>query len=229
MIKTTQNKNGDVDQEYELLTLDCNNNDFLDINVLEESKVFNIGHDILNEIISQNSMILFDANKFIKNIMESYHYNVDEINHQFTVDFTRSSLTYNNKKMLDRIKTLNKFKLYSKYDFNMHYHEVNTSFKLDTILLMLCTQASFAFSFALMHQAYSDYNKNLCVTSNDIKFVISNTNETINIKMNAIYNLKNLCENVNSNQINIQTNIDFVYKNNTYELCKFGIIYWQCH
>lgn len=224
MIKIIHYNEEKYDQDYELISL-IDNKDFLNLNVLEESKLFDMDYNELNHITSNNSMVLFDANKFLKNILASYHTDIGKINYQFTIDFPRSLLTYNNKIITNITKAQTKFNLYSKYPFIIN----NISCNLNTILLMLCTQASFAFSFTLMHQVYSDYKNNMYVTSHDNKFIITTDNETINIKINATYNLKNLTDCVNSKQIDIQTNIDFVYKNNKYDLCKFGIILWKCY
>lgn len=224
MIKIIHYNEQKYDQDYELISI-IDNNDFLNLNVLEESKLFDMNHNELNHLTSDNSMVLFDASKYLKNILASYYYNINKINHQLTVDFPRSSLTYNNKLIKNIAKAQYKFNLYSKYPFVIN----NTEYNLGLILSMLCTQASFAFSFALMHQVYSDYKNNMCVTSNNNKFIVTTNNESINIEINATYNLKNLTDCVNVKQIDIQTNIDFVYKNNKYDLCKFGIIWWKCY
>ena len=224
MIEIIHYNEDKCNQDYELISL-TENHDFLNINELEESKLFDMDHNELDHITSQNSMILFDANKFLKNIIASYQYDIKKIKNQFIIDFPRSSLTYNKKMITNISKAQTKFKLYAKYPFVIN----NILYDLDTILFMLCTQASFAFSFALMHQVYSDYKNNMYVTSNDNKFIITTNNETINIKIDAAYNLKNLTDCVNVKQISIQTNIDFVYKAGKYDLCKFGIIWWQCY
>jgi hypothetical protein len=197
--------------------------DLININTLAESQILKIDRDILNTLTSDNSMILFDAAKFLKNIMESYKMDTNKIQYQFDVDFHRSKLICNKTVIPDIVSALNKFKSCSKYELNL----CDKIFGMDTILMMLCTQASFAFSFSLMHQMYCDQAKHIFVTSNNHKYKMTINNESINIELDANFNLKNIQKNTNLKGINIQTNIDFVYKNPQYELCKFGIISWN--
>jgi len=214
--------------DYEIIEMDNENiisNEFINLNVLNESQLDNLklisSENPISKInMSNDNMIIFDAVKFIKKILKSYNSNITTINYQFNVDFKRSELIFDNFKIKDIQEAINLFDKYSQYNFN-------ENLKLNILLKMICTQASFAFSFLLMHKMFTNNVKNIFVTSNDIKYVINNNGNLINIILKATYNLKNTKNNVNINKINVDTFIDFVYKNNKYNLCDFGIITWM--
>jgi len=207
--------------EYEVIVSNSKSyeDEFVDIDMLGESQVMNINHELYNQ------MILFDAKTFIEKIIKSYKLNIERIECQFDMDYNRSELVFDNSKIIGVGRAIDKLKSkYAKYQFEL----CNQTFKLDTIISMICTQASFAFSFLLMNKVYSDYNKGIYVTSNNNRYVITNKNDTFSINLEATYNLKDTTNNTTIKQINVNTNIDFVYKNKTYELSKMGIISWDC-
>jgi len=218
----------DLLNDYEIVS--SNNiiidEELIDINTLEENQLNNLTFISLKNSLTEmnDNIIFFDIMKYIENIITSYQFSSEKINYQFNMDLPRSELTFNNIKIIKTEKVLKLLIKYSKYEFKI----CNQKFSLDIIIQMLCTQASFAFSFLLMNNMYSNYTKGIHVTSNNIKYIITNTNELINLNLNATYNLKDIINNINIKQINISTNIDFVYKNNSYELCKYGIISWYC-
>lgn len=214
----------DVDElldDYEIIV--SNNvifdEEFININVLSESQLIN---STISEI--KDNIIIFDSAEYTKKILKSYRSDQDIIKCQFDVDFIRSELIINNSKIKKISKAIKIFDNYAKYEFKLKDQKL----KLNEILIMLCTQASFAFPFLLMHKIFTNPKKGIYVTSNDNKYIIKNDNNSININFKATFNLKNTLKNKIIKKINIDTNIDFVYKNNTYELCEFGIVTWKC-
>lgn len=189
----------------------------VNINLLDESKLDDNDDD--NE-----TAIFFDSDKFLNKIAKSYNYDVKNINEQFNKDFTRTKITFNNKIISNKEKIIKKIKQYGKYTFLLN----DCKYTFDDIIFMLCTQASFSFSFAFMNKKYTDIDKNLFLTSDKSQFIITNTNDTFTMQFDATFVLKNIINGSKYKNINIQTNIDFVYKNKQYELCKYGIILWNC-
>lgn len=90
---------------------------------------------------------------------------------------------------------------------------------------MLCTQASYAFSFLLMHNYYNDNFKGLHVISkttiSDINIDPSNNN--ISIQLKATYNLININNGAKRANINVVTKIDIIDT----KFCKYGMILWN--
>ena len=83
-------------------------------------------------------------------------------------DFTRQLLTF------------------SRFKINL----CSTIFPFDIIIQMLCTQASFVFSFVLMNKLYTNYRTGKHVTSNKSKyFVTIKKPDTVDIKLDAIYHI----------------------------------------
>ena len=218
----------DILNDYEIIS--TNNiiidEEFIDMDILEESKLNNLTFVTFKNSLNRisDNFIFFDVTKYIEKILDSYNLNIEKINGQFNLDLPRSELTFNNIRLNKTKQVINLLKKYSKYEYAL----CNQKFTLDIIIQMLCTQASFAFSFLLMNKVYSNYNEGIHVTSNNTKYIITNDNELININLTAIYNLKDITKNVSIKQININTNVDFIYKNKSYELCKYGIISWNC-
>lgn len=206
-------------KEYQMITLDdfIINDELVDIEILGESQINNINKDIENQII------LFDVVQFLEKILKSYKFNVNKINLQFNMDFPRSDFYFNDVNYINKDTAIDLLNNFSKYNIIIYNHEIT----LTLLLLSLCTQASFAFSFMLMSKLYNDFNKEIYVTSNDIKYNIFHQKDLLNIKLNAIYNIKNIKINQNISKIKITTDIHMILKQNKCEICKFGIILWE--
>ena len=210
--------------DYEIITSNSIiiDEEFVDINMLGESQLNDTTTTITS--IINDDMIFFDMMLYIEKIIKSYKFDLKKINHQFDVDFHRTELIINNSNIKEIANAIKSFQKYSKYEFKI----CNQQFKLDMIMKMLCTQASFAFSYLLMHKLYGNQQKGIYVTSKSHKYEVTNNNESIIISLNATFNLKDIKREKNIKQINVNTVIDFVYKNYSYELCKYGIISWNC-
>lgn len=210
--------------DYEIITTNSIiiDDEFVDIDMLGESQLNDSTTTTIEKI--NDDIIFFDVMLYIEKIIKSYKFDLERINHQFEVDFHRTELIINDLNIIEIVNAIKSFQKYSKYEFRI----CNQQFKLDTIIKMLCTQASFAFSFLLMHKLYSNQQTGIHVTSKSHKYKIINNNESIIISLNATFNLKNIKNEMNIKQIDVNTVIDFVYKNYSYELCKYGIISWKC-
>jgi len=203
-------------QEYELISL--NSVDF-------ENKLLT---DNINDSENiDNNIIVFNATTFIEKQFESYKFDTNKIKSQFELDFYRSELFFNNIKISEMGNAIKKINYYTKYDIIIN----NKVHKLENLMYMLCTQASFASSFFLMSKIHNDYKKDIYVISNCCKYDIINTNDVISVKLTAIYYIKDIIKNINIKQINVTTVIDFTYDkysytNKTCKLCDLGIISW---
>lgn len=202
--------------EYELISL--NSIDF-------ENKFLN--DSISNSETIDNNIIVFNASLFIDKLLESYTFDINKITSQFDIDFHRSELFFNGVKINDISNGHKKINYYSKYGILIN----NKSYNLETIIYMLCTQASFASSFFLMSKLHNDYKKDIYVISNTCKYEILNTNEIISVKLDATYSIKDILKNMNLKQIKVTTVVDFSYDKYSYmiktcKLCDLGIISW---
>ena len=193
-------------------------NDFLNINVLNESQINDIKTDI------ENKMIIFDTMEYLEKIMNSYNNNFNSITQQFQSDHNRSEMYLNNIKISDPNDFTRQLLTFSRFKINL----CNTSFPFDIIIQMLCTQASFVFSFVLMNKLYTNYRTGKHVTSNKSKYFVTIKNpETLDIKLDAIYYIKDVNKNIIVAKVNVITNICAIYKKKQYEFCKWGIINWD--
>ena len=190
--------------------------DYVDIDIVNENEIYD------NKINGQ--IILFDIHQFLEKIAISYKFNLHSIIQQFKSDFDRSSVYFNNDLIKNNSYVMDQLLKYAYYKINLY----NNTLGLDTIILMICTQASFVFSFTLMHKLYSNVQSGMFVTSNKVKYDINiQNNGTIDIKLDADYNIKNINNGTINNVINVVTDINIVNKNKKYEFSKWGIMSWS--
>lgn len=190
--------------------------DIVNINTIDENQEFNINQELKNKII------FFDTTKYIKKIIKSFDSNIAKINCQFNADFKRSKLCFNDKKVNDMPEIILLLEKYEYYDIV----NANTKYPLDKIIMMLCTQASFAFSFLLMSKIYNDPKKDIYVMSNSIQYNISDVHDIIKIELVAIYNIKSIITGENINKIKVSTDIDLISEKD-YKFGNLGIISWE--
>ena len=192
--------------------------EFLNIDVLNESQINDIVPDLYNK------MIIFDTNQYLEKIVVSYNNNINNIIQQFQSDHARSEVFFNNNKIHDSKDFTEKILKYSSFPIKL----CSNIFSLDIIILMLCTQASFVFSFILINKLYTNYKNGKHVTSNKSQYYINIKNpDIIDIKLDAIYLIKDVNKNIIVSKVNVVTNITAVYKKKQYEFCKWGIINWN--
>ena len=113
---------------------------------------------------------------------------------------------------------------YESYKININ----NNEFSIKDLITTLCTQASFAFSFCLMVKLYNNIEKGYHVNSKKVIYNIDDQDENIYIKLQTIYELKDVYNNRLIATIQTSTNIDILFESNTYHLSKLGIISWDC-
>jgi hypothetical protein len=192
--------------------------EFININILNESQINDMQQDI------DNKMIIFDTNQYLEKIILSYNKNIYNIMQQFKSDHTRSEVYLDDKKIYDSHEFINKILKYASYKVNL----CDQAFGLDIIILMLCTQASLAFSFILMNKLYTNHHKGKHVTAHKSKYIVNIKNpDVIDLKLDAIYNVKDVNKNIITTKINVVTNITIIRKKKQYEFCKWSIISWN--
>lgn len=216
----------EIISDYEILTFSTiigvndndNDNDIVKMELLNESQLITSDKNI------KDNVIVFTANHYLDKIAKSFKYNINRIECQFDMDFNRSELYFNNHRLTKKEIFIDKINKFKKTNIEIN----NNTFSLDKVILMLCNQSSLAYSFLLMCKMYNNDIDGIYVTSNKCRYYLSENNEkNFSMELNALFNLKNINENKNISEINIITNIDVIFKNNKYELCKLGIIYWN--
>jgi len=189
--------------------------DYVDIDIVNENE--------LNDSKVHGHIILFDIQQFLEKIAISYNFNLYSITQQYKSDFDRSTVYFNNDLIKNNSYVMDQLLKFAYYKINLYGKVLG----LDTVILMICTQASFVFSFTLMHKLYSNVQSGMFVTSNKVKYNINiQNNGTIDIKLDADYNIKNVNNGTINNVINVVTDINIVNKNKKYEFSKWGIMSW---
>jgi len=180
-------------------------------------------NNIPNNINMDDKLIMFDTQIFISRIYESYSSNINKIYFQYKMDFHRSLFNHNNNKLTDYKQFLNHINKYNDYKININ----NQEFTMKDVIITLCTQASFAFSFCLMVNLYNDIDKGYHVNSKKVIYNVDEQDDNIYIKLQTIYELKDVHNNTLIANIQTSTNIDILFESNTYHLAKLGIISWN--
>ncbi|QKF93988.1 hypothetical protein QKU48_gp0530 [Fadolivirus algeromassiliense] len=214
----------EIKNEYEIITFnDIINNSIFDddivkIELLNESQLLTSDKNI------KDNVIVFNTLQYIDKIAKSFKYNTDRIECQFDMDFHRSLLYFNNTVIKNKPKFIDNLQKFKDTIIDINGNMMG----LNKLILMLCNQASLAFSFLLMSKMYNNMKKGIYVTSKEAKYYITlNDDNSLSMELNAIYNLKDTNNNKNISEINIVTNVDAIFKDKKYELCKLGIIYWN--
>jgi len=190
--------------------------EFVDIDIVNENEI--------NDSKINGHIILFDIQQFLEKIAISYNFNLYTITQQYKSDFDRSTVYFNNDLIKNHSLVFNQLIKYAYHKINLYGNILG----LDTVILMICTQASFVFSFTLMHKLYSNIQSGQFVTSNKVKYYINiQKNDTIDIKLDATYGIKNINNGKVIGNINVITDINIVFKNKKYEFSKWGIMSWK--
>lgn len=213
--------------------------DYDDYGLVNENQL-NVNDKTLFTGNLDNKLIFFNLDIYLDNIILSYDLDDDKIKNQFFLDFNRSTL-YINKQILNYEESCKFLNKYSNYEINIF----NNKKQFNQILFMICTQASFAFLFALMSYVYNNSDFGIFVVSNDIEYFIDTTNinnsnnvnnlddfvSDINITLKAKFNQKNIYDNTIIGEIIITANFDIIFNMNekNYKFNKYGIISWVYH
>jgi hypothetical protein len=205
-------------KDYEIIIdSKIDEDEFVNISIVNENGISNFNYDI------DNNLIIFELNHYINKIINSYNSNVDNINQQFNKDFIRSTLFINGIKIPYINNVLSELNNISKFKVNIG----DINFNADILILMLCTQASFAFPFMIMNKIFSNFENNEYILSKAVKYNINKEKDNIYLKLDAIFDLKNIDKNIILKEIKVSTCIDFVKENNSYKFSDYGIIYWD--
>lgn len=133
------------------------------------------------EYMLKDKVVTFDSSVFIKKILESYHNKKENILHQFFLDFPRTDIYYNNIKISSSQFFLEKVYSYRNY-------EVTKGIKLDTIIIMLCNQSSYAFSYEIIYDLYSTSKTHVVSKKTCVK-INTNDDNQIFMQFHVTYNI----------------------------------------
>lgn len=176
---------------------------------------------------------LFDANKYIDEILLSYSHDVTKILEQVYLDYCRTSIYCNNiliKTVSDFITHNNEFN--SKI-FGHNKDGVFKEYNFLTILLMLCCQSSYGLHYMSLNDIYCESAKGLllCSSSDNRRthFTIKDDVLSVTIETNLI--IKDIMSNTVVKKINTKVIIDS-YLDNTnkqgyHNFNEYGLFYWS--
>lgn len=214
----------DISQDIQFITSLSLNDDYeiissSDISTEDE---FIIITDSDNDTNTKNKIHMFDISQYLNKIEKSLNTENKRMD-QFNLDFNRSEMYLNGKYIRGKDYFIN----YIKKNFNQ-ISNFNNMFMYD-IMIMICNQASFVFPFILMNNIYSNQNKGIYVTSNNIQYFIKNTKDNLIIELVGIFNIKNVNIDKIVGSVKVTTKFDIDYDKNKkiYKFPKLGIIYWE--
>jgi len=160
----------------------------------------------------------FDCENYLKKILESYKYNKNKIWEQYCMDFPRSSIYIDNRKIKNKMDLIQILK-------TLNYDTINIDdldMDLMIIVIMLSCQSSYGFSYIFLHNLYYDKNKMVCNKS---------TNRRINFNLNPLsvtietdFSVKNISKNKIISIINTNLYVQ-MDKNNKFH--PKGIFTWN--
>lgn len=191
-----------------------------------------IDNDIKNSYIFNDRAVTFNTNIYIKNILGSYHYEKDKILKQFGYDCPRSTIKINNKKingLNDMINNLDSVK-----DIKINDNCIKT---LDILIIMLCNQSSFAFTYCLLQKLYGKNDNSLIISSHKTKKMVNVniTKDEISIILTsdfALINTKN--DEKIINKFDTEMHLTIINKNNKFtkinrldSLFTDGFLFWK--
>ena len=200
--------------------LETPENDYIKLIKLNEDDIVN------TNLTKNNNIIIFDIDNYLYKIYKSYSFDINKINNQFELDINRTTLYINNQIQLNKTLLYDYLINFKNKIYNFNNIDVNNNkniIYLNNIIIMLCTQASYAFSYILMHNYYNNKIKGLNVFSDDTSIHLTFNQDNCFITLVANYKLVNINLNKIINNINIMTNIDICDD----IISKYGIINWQ--
>jgi len=227
--RQVNNKNNKNNNEISNTTT---NNKSHDSQITEyDINTFFILDNLIDIKIRTNSSIhtfLFDTKKYLNDILESYSFKPENILNQVLVDFCRTNVYSNNKK----IDTVNDFILiYTKFN-NLLCKINNNKYDLLMILLTLCCQSSYGLHYLSLRNIYCEDNDNLLLCSSNKNrkscFAIVQDVFTVSIETNLI--IKDIKNNKNIKNINTKIIIDlYLNDNQLVEFNDYGLFYWNIY
>lgn len=209
----------DISQDIQFITSLPLNDDY---EIINSSDINNEDDMIINnnENNTKNKIIMFDISHYLGKIEKSLNTENKRIE-QFNLDFHRSEMYLNGKYIRGKDYFIN----YIKKNFNQ-ISNFNNMLMYD-IIIMICNQASFVFPFILMNNIYSNQNKGIYVTSNNIQYFIKNTKNSLIIELVGIFNIKNVNIDKIIGSVKVITKLDIELNKKIYKFPKLGMIYWE--
>lgn len=147
----------------------------------------------LNNFLYNDSCLLVDIKKFIKDVFMSYS-NKEDIIRQFLLDFPRMKILLNYVHQIDEVLMIRKVLRH------VYSNHVQTSFgKMNIVLFlqMMSTQSSFFFHFKTLYDVYSGHDRDMHVTDDGTPAItnIIFKEEYINITFNKKFKHLNIINN----------------------------------
>lgn len=225
--------------------LNDNLDDLDDFVILDKMNTLNITSSI-NTATNNNAQtdihtFLFDAHKYMDEILASYSYDATKILEQVYLDYCRTSVYCNNiliRSVGDFIRHNDAFnsKIYEAQNSlvnNSSLSKINNEYNFLIILLMLCCQSSYGLHYMSLKDIYCEPTTDLLLcSSNDNRrthFVIKDNVLSVTIETNLI--IKDTISNTVVKKINTKVIIDSYLDNiNKQGHCNFneyGLFYWN--
>lgn len=189
-------------------------NEFIDIVNINE-------RELHNDIALTDTLITFDIFEYLNDIAESYHFDNNIILQQFKTDFTRTVLYINNIHMTELNTTMDILNKYSKYTVN-----ILQIIQLNSIIMMILTQAGYAYPYMLISKLYANPKNNIHVSCCNINRYLE-INEDILFRLVCEFKVINIETSDTQDNIKLEILIDIYHKNNTYQISKYGILMWN--
>jgi len=210
-----------IHNDYEIITSsDSTEDEFTLINNIIDEQ---------DECITKNKIIMFDIYQYLDKIAKSLG-SIEKTRDQFNLDFHRSELYLNKKYIRGKDYFINYVNTNFNYLTNMMMFD---NILMSDLILMICNQAGLAFSFMLMNKLFSNYDKGIYVTSNNIKYFIDGKQkDNLVIEVVGIFNIKNVNTNKIKGSITVNTKFDIMFDKGNRDSCKYifpklGIVYWS--
>lgn len=190
---------------------------------------YNYSYNLYN---ANQHTVLFNIEKYLLDIINSYNCNVLKILEQIEVDFPRTNVFVNKVRVLSIDEFVKNIKGTKKTYLLADHH-----FNFVTILLLLCCQSSYGFPFITLHNLYcaDKKNKNLLLCSTNTNRLISfnqHCNE-LTITIEADYVIKDTAYNTTLNNLSNKIILDIeriVNMEDEKEYVKFnqqGLFFWS--
>jgi hypothetical protein len=174
-----------------------------------------------NTYIKPINKATFDLPKFLYKLQASYNFDSNSIIKQFEIDFKRSTYKINGLQNTDVNQVLeiinNKTNLIQINNFNI---------KLNDLLLLVSTQASFAYQYMLMASLFADPKNNLYISSSKSSYELIYLHNSIKIILRCDYYLHDIMTSTHKSKIVAETVIKIFTKCHDYCI-PYGKVKWN--
>jgi len=222
--------------EIEETCYDVNINDFVIIDNITTIKQSQNTNQVDFDIKSSTHTYLFDAHKYIDEILASYNYDTKKILEQVHVDYCRTSIFCNNI----FIKTINDFIRHNNsFDSLVFKNECQKStdnikeYNFLMILLMLCCQSSYGLHYMSLRDIYCGSTENLllCSSNENRKTLFTMKDNVLSVSIETNLIIKDTTTNATIKNINtkviIDSYLDNQNENGHSKFNEYGLFYWN--